>query len=117
MEQPDMFTEEKLEAAVKKAEKQLEEAQKALNAFRTTPEYHTYDTLDEALGAMEDLLYGQARADCEGSYNCGDEEYTQDFIVDGIVYTARMTFEYNRHDKTYYYIEESTFEHFPKVNA
>lgn len=111
MEQLDMYTEEKLEAAVEKAQKQLDAAVSALTAFRTTAEYHTYKTLDEALGAMEDLLYGQAHADCEGSYNCGNDEYTQDFTVDGVVYTAKMTFEYNRHDKTYYYIEGSDFSY------
>lgn len=111
MKQSDMFTEEKLEAAVEKAQKQLDEAVKALTAFRSTAEYHTYETLEAALWAMEDLLEGRAFSDCEGAYNCGDSEYTQDFTVEGVVYTAKMTFEYNRHDKTYYYIDSSEFSY------
>jgi len=60
-------------------------------------------------------LRAKAREDCEGAYNwaynCGLDEYTQEFIVGSTKYLGTAKFEYNRHDKTYYYIERCTFSH------
>lgn len=108
------MTEQQLIANVDTATQQLVAAKLALERFRSTIDYHTYDTLDEALSSLEDLLYNKANADCEGSYNFGDESYTQEFRVDGVDYVATMTFEYNRHDKTYYYIDGSEFTYVKK---
>lgn len=91
------------------AQKALEEAQANLAAFDASIENNVYASLDEASGKIEDQLRDQAFEDCQGAHNCGLDEYTQDFMVDGKKYRAIATFEYNRHDKMYYYIDGSSF--------
>ena len=72
-------------------------------------ESNVFETLKEADNEMYGILENRASEDCEGSYNCGDDEYTQEFMVGTQKYLATMTFEYNRHDKTYYYIDSSDY--------
>jgi hypothetical protein len=100
---------EVLQANVITAKKTLADAEAALTAFEALPENNVFETLPKALSTVEDKLLSQAHKDCEGSYNCGQESYTQGFIVDGAQYLGTLTVEYNRHDKTYYYIDGSEF--------
>lgn len=86
----------------------LAAAEGALEAFDEAPENNQYDTLEDA-GELEDILLEKAGKDCEGSYNCGCESYEREFIVQGKHYLAILDVEYNRHDKTYYYVEEYKF--------
>jgi len=72
-------------------------------------ESNIFETLEEADREMYCILQDRASEDCEGSYNCGDDEYTQEFMVGNIKYLATMKFEYSRHDKTYYYIDSSKY--------
>ena len=104
-----MSTKEELAAAVAAAKAALATAESALEAFDTSPENNVFATLEEAEGVLEDRLSGWAFQDCEGAHNCGADKYTQEFIVDGKHYMATATFEYNRHDKMYYYIDSSDF--------
>lgn len=62
---------------------------------------------DAEVSITEELEY-RASNDCEGSYNCGSDLYEQDYtLIDSpVVYTGKIKVEYNRHDKTYYYVEE-----------
>lgn len=101
-------TRETLLANVKAADDVLQAAKAALEEFDQAPEQHVFDSI-EAAWVLEDTLRGRASEDCEGSYNCGDEFYEQEFIVDGVHHIARLDVEYNRHDKTYYYIDSSEF--------
>jgi len=107
-----MNTNEKLtqlqQAIVDKA-KELELAKQALLVFDSSLERNTFDSLDEAEDVISDRLENMAHNDCEGSYNYGAESYEQEFIVQGKHYLATMPFEYNRHDKTYYYIDSSEY--------
>ena len=91
--------------------KELELAKQALCAYEDSPERNIYSSLDEAEDIITKKLYTQAREDCEGSYNCGAESYEQEFSVLGKKYLATMTFEYNRYDKQYYYIDESEYSY------
>lgn len=100
---------EQLESAVKAAEEDLFKAKQALEEFLDSPENNVFDNLEEACGEIEDKLCEKAGEDCEGSYNCGLEEYSQEFIVNGVHYVGTLKCEYNRHDKTYYYLEEYKF--------
>jgi hypothetical protein len=102
---------QELQAAVKAAEMNLTAAKDALAAFEAQAENNVFETLPKALSAVEDKLLGQARQDCEGAYNCGADCYEQKFIVNGVGYVGTLTVEYNRHDKTYYYIDGSNFTH------
>ena len=104
-----MKTREELEIEVKIAMDSVSAAQKALADFDGAAENNVFDTLDVALGEIEYKLMNQAHADCEGSYNCGADTYTQEFIVDCVRYIGTLKCEYNRHDKTYYYIDEHDF--------
>jgi len=67
-----------------------------------------YETHEDAELEITDELEKRAHNDCEGSYNCGSDFYEQDYtLLDSpVVYTGIIKVEYNRHDKTYYYVEE-----------
>lgn len=107
------MTKEELQTTVTQAEAALTAAKAELEAFDGLPENNVFPTLEDAEGELEDRLRGQAHADCEGSYNCGADEYTQEFIVDGKHYMGTLSVEYDRHDKTYYYIDRARFTYAP----
>ena len=94
--------------------KTAEHSLKLLNILKTeileSIEYNTFETLQEAESNLERWLGCLAFNDCEGADNCGSPEYEQEFRVQEQHYLATLTLEYNRHDKTYYYIEEQTFK-------
>lgn len=96
-------------AAIEAAKATLDDAQKALSDFEQKAENNVFATMEEAERKIEMELFDQARNDCEGSHNCGADHYDQEFIVDGVVYVGTLTVEYNRHDKKYYYVDESEF--------
>lgn len=100
---------EQLESNVADALAALQKAEIALIEFDSAPENNRFDSLGQAEGAIEDKLLHQARKDCEGSYKCGNDSYTQDFYVGDKLYRGELTCEYNRHDKQYYYVEEYEF--------
>lgn len=104
-----MATREELQVAVVKAQAALNDANAALEGFNDLIDNHTYLTLDEAIFGVEDYLRDKAHEDCKGSYNCGLDEYVLDFKVEDVVYTGTLACEYNRHDKTYYYVDETDF--------
>jgi hypothetical protein len=102
-----------LKAAVILAKNLLQTAKDYLDAFEALAENNVYPNLKDANNKVENKLRYQASEDCEGSYNCGQESYTQDFMVDGIKYTGLLECEYNRHDKTYYYVEGASYSYKP----
>lgn len=104
-----MTTREELVAALDAANAAQAAAAAAVSAFDDAPENNRFDDLDTATSEIEGKLLGIASLDCEGSYNCGKPEYRQQFYVGESKYEGVLTVEYNRHDKTYYFIEESEF--------
>lgn len=90
-------------------ERKLAEARATLVAFDALPENNTFDDYEQACASIEGELEHQAHSDCEGSYNLGDDVYEQEFIVNGKHYLGKLEVEYNRHDKTYYYVDETKF--------
>jgi hypothetical protein len=104
-----MTTHEQLKTNVEEASKVLLKAKQALSQFETTPEFHTYSSVEDAEGTLENLLLDEAEEDCEGSYNVGLDEYEQEFIVDGKHYLFTLKCEYSRHDKRYYYVYDSSY--------
>lgn len=100
---------EELLAIVETCTAALEEAQRNLALWDGAIENNVYDSV-EAAGILEDILLEEAMADCEGSYSYGMDTYSQDFLVNGIAYRATLECEYNRHDKTYYYVESHKFK-------
>lgn len=103
------MTREELVAVVDKCTAALDEAKENLDLWDRAIANNIYDSV-EAAGILEDTLLEMAQADCEGAYNCGEDSYTQDFLVDRVAYTAILECEYNRHDKTYYYVESHKFK-------
>jgi hypothetical protein len=90
-------------------ELELTRAIEALEVFDALPENNTFEDYDKACASIEGTLEHRARSDCEGSYNYGNDEYTQEFIVNGKHYLGKLEVEYNRHDKTYYYVDQTKF--------
>lgn len=70
---------------------------------------------DGDLRNLEDYIYDFARdwavEACEGRDNCGDESYDVRFKVEDKIYSVEVGFSYNRHDKTYYYVEKQGMSH------
>jgi len=98
-----------LQAQVVAAERALAQKRLDLEAHDGAVENNIFDTLEDAESTLEERLLDKARGDCEGSHNCGNDKYTQQFQVGCKQYLATLTVEYNRHDKTYYYIDGSDF--------
>lgn len=70
-------------------------------------QYATYKNLDEAKEIIEDEVLDEATAACDGRHVTGAYEYEKTAEVDGKIYKIQVGIEYNRHDKTYYYVDES----------
>ena len=111
----DEVKEAQLKLAIANAEVALAQAKSALEAYQDSPERNVFSSLEEAEDTLDEKLRGKASDDCEGSYNCGQETYEQEFIVNGAHYIGTLKCEYNRHDKTYYYLEEAEFSYVAKV--
>ena len=84
-------------------------AKEALYEWEAVAENNVYPDLDTAESDVEDRLAKQAFNDCQGAYNCGQETYTQEFMVGANRYRGTLACEYNRHDKMYYYIDSREF--------
>ena len=104
-----MKTLEELRADAKVAGDVFEAATKLVEYAEALPENNVYPTLEEAEYAIEDMLYDRAFEDCEGAGRGGLNEYRQLFIVGDKTYVGIYNPEYNRHDRTYYYIDGSEF--------
>lgn len=104
-----MTTKQELIEAVKAAYVAVAVAEAAVEAFDDLPENNVFESLSQAEDAVHDALLDRASADCEGSHNCGLDKYERKFIVDGKTYIGTLKVEYNRHDKTFYYVDEHKF--------
>lgn len=101
--------EQSLLDAIDKAKQAVEAAGVAWTNWKSLPANNAYETLEDAEEDLHFKLREMAAEDCEGSYNVGADTYKQVFIVDGVYYLGVLRCEYNRHDKRYYYVEESRF--------
>jgi multidrug resistance efflux pump len=101
---------EELKRRVQVAKEQLEEAEANLIVAESLPESNFFANLAVAEYKLYHKLKQQANRDCEGAGECGLEQYTQLFYVDKTLYKAVANVEYNRHDKTYYYVDGFDFK-------
>jgi len=94
-------------------QKRIGELEASLLAFDDLLENNQYDDHDDAEAHIDERYQGIAREACEGSYCYGESEYKQRYQIKGspTIYEATITFEYNRHDKTYYYIDGSDYSY------
>jgi hypothetical protein len=104
-----MTTKEELIERVLAAKREVMAAEAALAEWESLPENNVFATVEQASAVIENALLAQASDDCEGAHNCGAEKYTREFMVDDKTYVGTLTVEYNRHDKTYYYIDGYEF--------
>ena len=72
---------------------------------------HVYESHDAAVFSIKGILLRQAKQDCEGSHSCGEDRYNQEYTLNGsdIVFVGTLKVGYNRHDKTYYYVDDSEY--------
>lgn len=98
-----------LHEELKAAQNAVGEANKRIYDFECSPEQNIYVKLDDAEGYIYERLMRYAGEACEGSHCYGESEYTQEFKVGEDRYIAKLELEYNRHDKTYYYIDGEEF--------
>jgi hypothetical protein len=92
------------------AKEQLEEAEANLIVAESLPENTFFESLDIAEAKLCRKMRNKASEDCECAGECGLEQYTQLFYVDKTLYKAIANVEYNRHDKTYYYVDGFDFK-------
>ena len=109
-----MPTRTELEDALSAALKAVESAKSALYAFDTAAENNVYPSIADAKDELTEKLLEIARDDCEGAGNVGAPEYTAEFMVDGVAYIGTLKVDYNRHDKTYYYVDGHKFSYIVK---
>lgn len=91
----------------------LQKAQAKLELVHSNICFFQFDNHEEAEDTIKEALENKAHNDCEGSYNCGNDEYTQEYqLIDSdAVYLGKIEVEYNRHDKTYYYVDEVDYSY------
>lgn len=80
-----------------------------LRFCESSHELNTYADLSTANKAVSDRLRRYAEEDCEGSHNVGSSSYSQIFSVDGTKYEGTLSVKYDRHDKTYYYVDYTEY--------
>ena len=95
---------------VQRASHALILAKQALREFDSAIENNIFDSLKDAEYTLTERFNGIADSEC-GSYSWGESEYLQEFMVDGELYEAKVEFEYNRHDKRWYYIDETKYSY------
>jgi hypothetical protein len=96
---------------IAKLKKDVESLQETKRALQLSREYNTYSDQKEAEHRVEGLLEDLANNDCKGSYNRGLDEYLCEYSVNGKNFLCVATPEYNRHDKTYYYVDSIEYKH------
>ena len=106
-----MKTRQELQSVITEAKVNLKSAVDALAKFDSAAENNVFESKERAEFATEDMCDKRAHEDCEGAGNRGLGTYTQDYMVDGVKYRCTATYEYNRHDKTYYYIDGRDYKH------
>jgi hypothetical protein len=99
-----------LNDAIRDASGLLSKATMRKRDFESLLENNDFPSLEEAESWLEERLHEYACEDCEGSYNCGIDEYKQRFTVAGVLYKATLRVDYNRHDKRYYYTDGVTLK-------
>ena len=106
-----MPTRKELENTLSAALKAVESAKSDLRAFDTAAENNVYPSLEDAEYEVTEKLLEIASDDCEGAHSVGAPKYTAEFMVDGVTHIGTLKVEYNRHDKTYYYVDGHKFSY------
>lgn len=87
----------------------LRAAECELYVLQSLADNNRFSDMKTAEIAIYSKLEAEANEDCAGKYNRGNPQYTQEFYVNDQLYVGVLDVEYNMYDKTYYYVDESTF--------
>lgn len=104
---------EQIAAEIYAHQKSIEVLEQSLMDIDSSMENNQYTDQKNAEYSITKRFEGIAQKQCEGAYNCGDEQFQQRYQITGNpnVFEATVKFEYNRHDKTYDYIEGTTYSY------
>ena len=91
----------------------MNKAQYTLDSIKGNICFFQFETHEDAKDYLYEYLGEKASNACEGSYNRGNDEYTQQYqlIVEDTIYEGKIEVEYNRHDKTYYFVEDIEYSY------
>lgn len=105
------MSKQQLQTEIKYHQDIISTLENEIEKFDSLLENNQFDEHKMAEYAIRKRFSAIANEECEGAYNLGDDEYSQQYQIRGNeqVFTATVTFEYGRHDKTYYYIDGTTY--------
>lgn len=94
-------------------QKAIEVLEQSLIDFDSLIENNQYTDHTNAEYSITGRFENIAHEQCEGAHNCGEEMFKQIYQIAGNsnTFEATVKFEYNRHDKTYYYIDGTTYSY------
>lgn len=75
-------------------QQKIEAVKNELAELEAKPEYYIFTNTDVASGILKNLLFKRALLDCEKADFCGQDEYSQRFLVDGKEYIAVLNVKY-----------------------
>lgn len=107
---------ELIESLKRHIQRNLDDNSKAydrINDLETEICMFNYTDHDDARHGVEDYLWNIASESC-GDGCCGMPEYKQKYILnsdDSKVFEGTLKVEYDRHDKRFYYIEETDYSY------
>ena len=92
---------------------EMNKAQFCLDSMKGNICFFQFETHQDAEDSIIEVLQDKAHNDCEGSNNRGNDVYEQGYqLIDSdAVYLGRIKVEYNRHDKTYYFVDEVEYSY------
>lgn len=87
--------------------------EQSLDDFDSLIENNQYSDHKNAEYSITGRFSYIASEQCEGSHNYGEEMFKQQYQIAGNsnTFEASVQFEYSRHDKTYYYIDETNYSY------
>ena len=100
-----------LQAAVEYTKAAHSKALCELSDFQELPENNVFGDLDTAIAVVKNNMLNKAHDACEGSHCFGESKYTQEFSAAGQKYLGVLEVDYNRHDKTYYFVDSDKFSY------
>lgn len=88
-------------------------AQSNIDLIKSNLCFFQFDNHEDARCRIQDVLCSKADDACEGSDCYGQSKYTQEYqLIDSdTVYLGKIEVEYDRHDKTYYFVDEVEYSY------
>ena len=75
---------------------------------------NVFSSIEDAGDEMEDRLSRKASKAC-GHHRWGQDEYTEEFSVNGVQYIGTLAVVYDRHEKQTYFVDNVKFTYKAKL--